>query len=32
MSIVSNEKMNFNSLEEKMYKNRMELVRNLIKD
>lgn len=32
MSIVSNEKMNFNSLEEKMYKKMMELGRNLIKD
>lgn len=32
MDIVSNEKMNFNSLEEKMYKKMMELGRNLIKD
>lgn len=32
MNIVSNEKMNFNSLEEKMYKKMMELGRNLIKD
>lgn len=32
MDIVSNEKINFNSLEEKMYKKMMELGRNLIKD
>ena len=32
MVIVSNEKMNFNSLEEKIYKKMMELGRNLIKD
>ena len=32
MNIVSNEKINFNSLEEKMYKKMMELGRNLIKD
>ena len=32
MDIVSNEKINFNSLEEKMYKKMMELGRNLIRD
>ena len=32
MDIVSNEKINFNSLEEKIYKNMMELGRDLIKD
>ena len=32
MEIISNEKINFNSLEEKMYKKMMELGRNLIKD
>lgn len=32
MDIVSNEKINFNNLEEKMYKKMMELGRNLIKD
>ena len=32
MDIVSNEKMNFNSLEEKIYKNMMELGRNIIQE
>ena len=32
MDIVSNEKMKFNSLEEKMYKNMMELGRNIIQE
>ena len=32
MNMLSNEKINFNSLEEKMYKKMMELGRNLIKD
>ena len=32
MDIVSNENINFNSLEEKIYKKMMELGRDLIKD